>query len=56
MLDFMGNFFFNIFGNIVFNLCVGLFFIDYVSYDLLYIVGQVELIFDGFEVDVYVGV
>lgn len=53
--DFMGNFFFNTFGNIALNPRVGLLFIDYASHDLLHIAGQAELILDGPEVDAYAG-
>ena len=53
--DFIGNFFFNTFGNIVLNPKVGLLFIDHAGHRLLHIAGQAELILDGPEIDAYVG-
>lgn len=53
--DFVGNFFFNTFGNIALNPRVGLLFIDYAGHNLLHIAGQARLILDGPEIDAYVG-
>lgn len=53
--DFVGNFFFNTFGNIAINPRVGLLFIDYATHDLLHIAGHAELILDGPAIDAYVG-
>lgn len=53
--DFVGNFFFNTFGNITLNPKVGLLFIDYSSYDILHIEGDAELILDGPAIDTYQG-
>ena len=53
--DFVGNFFFNTFGNIALNPKVGLLFIDYEKHHLLHIAGHAKLILDGPEIDAYVG-
>lgn len=53
--DFVGNFFFNTFGNIVLNPKVGLLFIDHAGHRLLHLAGKAELILDGPEVDAYAG-
>jgi hypothetical protein len=53
--DFLGNFFFNTFGNIALNPRVGLLFIDYETHDLLHIAGHAQLILDGPAVDAYAG-
>lgn len=53
--DFVGNFFFNTFGNIALNPRVGLLFIDYAGHNLLHIAGHARLILDGPEIDAYVG-
>ena len=53
--DFVGNFFFNTFGNIALNPKVGLLFIDYAEHRLLHLAGRAELILDGPEIDAYVG-
>jgi predicted pyridoxine 5'-phosphate oxidase superfamily flavin-nucleotide-binding protein len=53
--DFVGNFFFNTFGNIALNPKVGLLFIDYAEHRLLHLAGRAELVLDGPEVDAYVG-
>ncbi len=53
--DFVGNFFFNTFGNIALNPRVGLLFIDYASHNLLHIAGHARLILDGPEIDAYAG-
>lgn len=53
--DFVGNFFFNTFGNIALNPRVGLLFIDYAGHNLLHIAGHARLILEGPEVDAYAG-
>lgn len=53
--DFSGNRFFNTLGNIVLNPRAGLLFIDFETGDLLYIAADVEIIFDGPELDAFTG-
>ncbi len=53
--DFTGNFIFNTVGNILVNPKAGLLFIDYKTRDLLYLTGRAEIIWDGDEVQAFLG-
>jgi uncharacterized protein len=53
--DFQGNFFFNTLGNIAVNPRAGLLFIDFESRDLLYVAADVEIIWEGAEVEAFEG-
>ena len=53
--DFQGNFFFNTLGNLTVEPRAGLLFIDFKSRDLLQLAVRAEVIWDGPEVDSYVG-
>ncbi|MEM1367067.1 MAG: pyridoxamine 5'-phosphate oxidase family protein [Cyanobacteria bacterium P01_H01_bin.15] len=53
--DFTGNFLFNTVGNIMAHPKAGFLFIDYDSRDLLYITGRAEIVWDGEEVEAFVG-
>jgi predicted pyridoxine 5'-phosphate oxidase superfamily flavin-nucleotide-binding protein len=53
--EFVGNFFFNTLGNLVLNPVAGLLFIDFSAGDLLYVAATVEIIWDGPEVDRFLG-
>jgi uncharacterized protein len=53
--DFQGNFFFNTLGNVMVNPRAGLLFIDFESGDLLYITVDVDIVWDGREVDAFDG-
>ena len=53
--DFEGNFLFNTLGNLVVNPRAGLLFIDFENGDLLYLTVDVEIVWDGAEVDVFEG-
>jgi predicted pyridoxine 5'-phosphate oxidase superfamily flavin-nucleotide-binding protein len=49
--DFMGNFFFNTIGNLAGHPRAGLLFIDYESGDLLHVVVEAQIVWDGPEVE-----
>lgn len=53
--DFTGNFHFNTLGNIVLNPKAGFLFIDFDRHDLLYLTGQAEIVWEGEEVEAFVG-
>ena len=53
--DFTGNLVFNTVGNILVNPRAGLLFIDYETRDLLYLTGRAEIVWDGDEVQAFVG-
>ncbi len=53
--DYTGNFHFNTFGNLMLNARAGLLFVDFASGDVVQLVGTVELIWDGEEVDAFAG-
>jgi predicted pyridoxine 5'-phosphate oxidase superfamily flavin-nucleotide-binding protein len=53
--DFSGNLFFNTIGNIAVNPYAGLLFIDYSSGDLLYLAVKAEIIWQGAEVEAFIG-
>lgn len=53
--DFSGNLHFNTVGNIVSNPKAGFLFIDFDNGDLVYMTGQAEVVWDGEEVDGFVG-
>lgn len=53
--DFLGNFYFNTFGNIALNPATGLLFVDFDSGDALLLSGEAEVIWDGPEVDAFAG-
>ncbi|MEO1094817.1 MAG: pyridoxamine 5'-phosphate oxidase family protein [Cyanobacteria bacterium J06638_28] len=53
--DFTGNFHFNTVGNILLNPKAGFLFIDFETRDLLYLTGHAEIIWDGDEVDAFLG-
>ena len=53
--DFAGNRFFNTLGNILLNPRAGLLFIDFENGDLLYLAADAEIIFEGPELDAFVG-
>ncbi len=53
--DFSGNFFFNTIGNLVVNPRAGLLFVDYERGDLLHVAADVEIVWDGPEVDAFAG-
>jgi uncharacterized protein len=55
MPDFSGNSYFNTIGNLVHDPRAGLLFIDFESGDLLYAAGDTEIIWDGPEVEAFVG-
>ena len=55
MPDFFGNFFFNTLGNIAVNPRAGLLFADFDNGDLLYLAATAEIIWDGPEVDAFIG-
>lgn len=53
--DFLGNFFFNTFGNIALNPATGLLFVDFASGDVLMLSGEAEVVWDGPEVAAFAG-
>lgn len=53
--DFMGNNYFNTFGNIELNPHAGLLFMDFDQGDLLYLTGTAEVIWEGAEISAYEG-
>lgn len=53
--DFSGNFFFNTMGNLVVNPRAGLLFVDYERGDLLHVAADVEIVWEGAEVDAFPG-
>ncbi len=53
--DFTGNFHFNTVGNILLNPKAGFLFIDFDTQDLLYLTGEAEIIWEGDEVNAFVG-
>lgn len=53
--DFAGNRFFNTLGNIMLNPRAGLLFIDFENGDLLYIAADVQIVFDGPELNAFAG-
>lgn len=53
--DFSGNRFFNTLGNLVLNPRAGLLFIDFDAGDVLHIAADAEIIFDGPDLDAFVG-
>lgn len=53
--DFVGNFLFNTYGNLVQNPRAGLLFIDFDSGDWLSLTGEAEVIWDGPEVEAFAG-
>ncbi|MBI2780107.1 MAG: pyridoxamine 5'-phosphate oxidase family protein [Gammaproteobacteria bacterium] len=53
--DFSGNRFFNTLGNLILNPRAGLLFVDFETGDLLYIATTTEIIFDGPELNAFVG-
>ena len=53
--DYTGNFLFNTVGNIMANPKAGFLFIDYDSRDLLYITGWAEIVWEGDEVEAFIG-
>lgn len=53
--DFLGNFYFNTFGNIALNPAAGLLFVDFDSGDVLMLSGDAEVVWDGPEVQAFAG-
>ncbi|MEC5159640.1 putative pyridoxine 5'-phosphate oxidase superfamily flavin-nucleotide-binding protein [Janthinobacterium sp. CG_S6] len=53
--EFSGNFFFNTTGNLMLDPRAGLLFIDFASGDLLYLAVRARIVWDGAEVDAFVG-
>jgi ferredoxin-NADP reductase/predicted pyridoxine 5'-phosphate oxidase superfamily flavin-nucleotide-binding protein len=53
--DFVGNFFFNTIGNLVGHPRAGLLFVDFDSGDLLHVVADAEIVWDGPEVQAFAG-
>lgn len=53
--DFIGNAFFNTIGNLLMHPRAGLLFVDFVGGDLLYLAVTADIVWDGPEVDAYVG-
>ena len=53
--DFVGNYFFNTLGNLLLDPRAGLLFIDFSNGDVLYLSGQVEIIWDDAELNRYPG-
>jgi len=53
--DFLGNFFFNTFGNIALNPAAGLLFVDFENGDVLMLSGEAEVLWDGPEVAAFAG-
>lgn len=53
--DFIGNFYFNTFGNIALNPASGLLFVDFESGDVLMLSGEAEVVWDGPEVMAFAG-
>ena len=53
--DYAGNFHFNTFGNLVLDPRAGLLFVDFATGDMLQLVGRVDIIWDGEEVDAFQG-
>lgn len=53
--DFLGNFYFNTFGNIALNPATGLLFVDFDSGDALMLSGDAEVVWDGPEVEAFAG-
>lgn len=53
--DFLGNFYFNTFGNIALNPAAGLLFVDFESGDVLMLSGAAEVVWDGPEVAAFAG-
>ncbi len=53
--DYLGNYFFNTLGNLLLNPKAGLLFMDFQSGDLLYLATEVEIIWDGPELEVHDG-
>ena len=53
--DFVGNFFFNTLGNLRLNPRAGLLFVDFDRGDLLYMSGEVEVVWEGDEVRAFAG-
>lgn len=53
--DFLGNFYFNTFGNIALNPAAGLLFVDFESGDVLMLSGEAEVVWNGPEVAAFAG-
>lgn len=53
--DFSGNFFFNTLGNLAINPRAGLLFADFASGDLLHVAATAEIVWDGPQVEAFVG-
>jgi len=53
--DFLGNFYFNTFGNIALNPATGLLFVDFEGGDILMLSGEAEVMWDGPEVAAFAG-
>src|SRR3546814_11248696 len=53
--DFLGNFYFNTFGNIALNPAAGLLFVDFDSGDVLMLSGEAAVIWDGPELAAFAG-
>ena len=53
--DFSGNFFFNTLGNLALNPRAGLLFADFASGDLLHVTTTAEIVWDGPQVEAFVG-
>lgn len=53
--DFLGNFYFNTFGNIALNPAAGLLFVDFASGAALMLSGEAEVVWDGPEVAAFAG-
>lgn len=55
MPDFVGNYYFNTLGNLMVNPRAGLLFIDFATGGLLYLATDVEIVWDGAEVQAFAG-
>jgi hypothetical protein len=53
--DFVGNFMFNTFGNLALNPRAGLLFLDFSTGDVLSLTGEAEVVWEGAELDAFVG-
>ncbi len=53
--DFLGNFYFNTFGNIALNPATGLLFVDFETGDALMLSGEAEVVWEGPEVAAFAG-
>jgi uncharacterized protein len=53
--DFVGNYYFNTFGNLELNDRAGLLFLDFSQGDLLYLTGRAKVIWEGAEINDYAG-